>query len=85
MSELPQHRRPGKTKSVSVPPSLWTTGFVGAVYVLAALAVVLNGVPQLWDISIGSWLSAIFDKSANRAIPRIVQAAAAVGFEPSLE
>jgi preprotein translocase SecE subunit len=46
-----------EAKSVSSPPSLWTTGLVGAVFVLAALAVIFYGVPQLWQMSIGAWLA----------------------------
>ncbi len=46
-----------ETKSVSSPPSLWTTGLVGGVYVLAALAVVFYAVPQLWHVTIAAWLT----------------------------
>jgi preprotein translocase SecE subunit len=68
-----------ETKAASQPASLWTTGFVGGVYVLAALAVVFFGVPQLWKIGVGSAISSTFNTAIDWALFVLVQVAAAVG------
>lgn len=53
-----------ETKSVSSPPSLWTTGLVGGVYVLAALAVVFYAVPRFWRMAVSSWLVPLMGNDA---------------------
>src|SRR4051812_7790177 len=40
----------------SGPANLVTSSVLGAVLVLAAIAAVTQGVPYLWNSSIGSWL-----------------------------
>lgn len=70
---------PTETKSSSGPVSLWTTGLAGAIYVLASMAVVFYGVPQLWDIGVSSWLTPAIGATFNGALRLVAQIAAVVG------
>lgn len=70
---------PTEIKDSTTPTSLWTTGLVGGVYVLAALAVVFIGVPQLWEMSINSWFVNNLGNFPNATARMLVQIAAAVG------
>src|SRR5580704_14508196 len=67
-----------ETKGQTSQPSLWTTGLVGGVYVLAALAVVFFAVPTLWDTGVSSWLVPIITKWPNIALRLIAQAGIAI-------
>ena len=70
---------PMETKSSTGPVSLWTTGLAGGIYVLAALAVVFYGVPQLWDMGVSSWLTPAIGSTFNGALRLVAQLAAVVG------
>jgi preprotein translocase SecE subunit len=68
-----------ETKGSSEPMGLWAASMIGAVYVLASLAVVLFAVPQLWKSTIGSVLTPAIGELFSDAIRVFVQLAALVG------
>src|SRR5271154_930640 len=67
-----------ETKGLTSQASLWTTGLVGGAYILAALAVVFFGVPNLWEVGVGSWLVPALGNFVNIAFRLVAQAGIAV-------
>jgi preprotein translocase SecE subunit len=68
-----------ETRSAAGPVSLWATGLVGGLYVLAALAVVFYAVPNLWQMGVATWLTPMFNSFMNASLRIVAQFAAAVG------
>src|SRR5687768_8163322 len=68
-----------EARGSSQPMGLWAASMIGAVYVLASLAVVLFAVPQLWQSTIGSVLAPAIGELFSNAIRVFVQLAALVG------
>lgn len=66
---------PSNTKTA--PLSLWTASVAGAIYVLAALAVVFYGVPQLWEMGVSPWLVPALNTAVN-GFGRVVAQIAAI-------
>ncbi len=69
---------PTETKTAPAPMNLWMTGFLGGVYVLAALAVVFYAVPQLWEMGVSSWFVPIAGPGINAGFRVTAQLAALV-------
>lgn len=68
-----------ETKGSSEPMGLWAASLIGAVYVLASLAVVLFAVPQIWQSTIGSVLTPAIGEGFSDGIRVFVQLAVFIG------
>jgi len=68
-----------EVKRASTPVSLWFTGRVGGVFVLAALAVIFYGVPNLWDMGVSPWLKPALGKFVDGFMLLIAMVAVTVG------
>ncbi|MCE9532992.1 MAG: preprotein translocase subunit SecE [Planctomycetes bacterium] len=67
-----------ETTPASQPASLWVAGLAGGVFILAALAVVFYGVPQLWHMGISSWLVPLVGGGIDGFFRVVAQVAVAV-------
>jgi len=66
-----------ETRSAAGPVSLWTTGLLGAVYILASVAVVFYGIPNLWQMGVSGLFPANLS-GVSRALQVLAQVAATV-------
>ena len=66
-----------RSQAPSPPASLLTASLIGAIYVLAALAVVLYAVPSLWEQLVGDSLSG--NRLLEGALKLTLEIAAIVG------
>lgn len=67
---------PSETKTK--PLSLWFASLIGGIYLLAALAIVFYGVPELWRIGMSNWLEPALGNFVDRAFLIIAMIAAAI-------
>jgi len=68
-----------ETKKPAQPMGLIAASVVGAVYILAAAAIVLRAIPWLWDNGVSQAIGGTTNSFVSAAVQLIVQVAAAVG------
>ena len=75
----PNPSEPRAPKKPDQPPGLVTASIAGAVFVLAAAAVVLRLIPWAWEQGVGAAISGATNSLVSGALMITLQAAAAIG------